>query len=74
MTLLLYLAAFVLLWLEVPAFSQAKASYTLGLTPAYAVLCVAGLDLLPSNRVVRAAVFAFVLCWSVLVYGAYFVV
>jgi hypothetical protein len=73
-TLLLYLAAFVLLWLEVPAFSQAKASYTLGLTPAYAVLCVAGLDLLPSNRVVRAAVFAFVLCWSVLVYGAYFVV
>ncbi len=72
-TLLLYLAAFVLLWLEVPAFSQAKASYTLGLTPAYALLCVAGLDLLPSNRVVRAAVFAFVLCWSVLVYGAYFV-
>jgi hypothetical protein len=73
-TLLLYLAAFVLLWLEVPAYSQAKASYTLGLTPAYAVLCVAGLDLLPSNRLLRAAVFAFVLCWSVLVYGAYFVV
>jgi hypothetical protein len=72
-TLLLYLAAFVLLWLEVPAFSQAKASYTLGLTPAYALLCVAGLDLLPVQRFVRAAVFAFVLCWSVLVYGAYFV-
>ncbi len=73
-SLLLYLAAFVLLWLEVPAFSQAKASYTLGLTPAYAVLCVAGLDLLPSNRLVRSAVIAFVVCWSVLVYGAYFVV
>jgi hypothetical protein len=73
-TLFLYLGAFVLLWLEVPAFSQAKASYTLGLTPAYAVLCVAGLDLLPSHRMARAAVFAFVLSWSVLVYGAYFVV
>jgi len=73
-SLLLYLAAFVLLWLEVPAFSQAKASYTLGLTPAYAVLCVAGLDLLPSHRLVRSAVIAFVVCWSVLVYGAYFVV
>jgi hypothetical protein len=73
-TFLLYFAAFVLLWLEVPAFSQAKASYTLGLTPVYAVLCAAGLDLLPKNRLVRAAVFAFVLCWSVLVYGAYFVV
>jgi hypothetical protein len=73
-TLLLYLAAFVLLWLEVPAFSQAKASYTLGLTPVYAILCAAGLDLAPSNRLVRAAIFAFLLCWSVLVYGAYFVV
>jgi len=72
-TLLLYLAAFVLLWLEVPAFSQAKASYTLGLTPVYALLCVAGLDLLPAHRFVRGAVFAFVVCWSVLVYGAYFV-
>jgi hypothetical protein len=71
-SLLLYVAAFVLLWLEVPAFSQAKASYTLGLTPAYAVLCVAGLDLLPANRSVRSAVTAFVVCWSVLVYATYF--
>jgi hypothetical protein len=72
-SLLLYLAAFVLLWFEVPAFSQAKASYTLGLTPAYAILCVAGLDLLPSHRWIRSAMIAFVLCWSVLVYGTYFV-
>jgi hypothetical protein len=72
-TLLLYLAAFVLLWLEVPVFSQAKASYTLGLTPAYAVLCVAGLDLLPQYRLLRSATTAFVLCWSVLVYLTYFV-
>jgi hypothetical protein len=71
-TLLLYVAAFILLCLEVPAFSQAKASYTLGLTPVYAVLCVAGLDLLPSNRVVRSAASAFVVCWCVLVYGTYF--
>jgi hypothetical protein len=72
-SLLLFFVAFLLLWLEVPAYSQAKASYTLGLTPAYAVLCVAGLDLLPSNRLVRLAVIAFVLCWSVLVYCTYFV-
>jgi hypothetical protein len=73
-SLLLFLAAFVMLWLEVPAYSQAKASYTLGLTPAYAVLCVAGLDLLPSHRAVRSAMIAFVACWSVLVYATYFVV
>jgi hypothetical protein len=72
-SLLLYLTAFVLLALEVPAFSQAKASYTLGLTPAYAVLGAAGLDLLPPNRLLRTAALAFVLCWSVLAYGAYFV-
>jgi hypothetical protein len=72
-SLLLFLIAFVLLWLEVPAYSQAKASYTLGLTPAYAVLCVAGLDLLPPNRVMRSAVTAFVHCWCVLIYGTYFV-
>ncbi len=71
-SLLLFLIAFVLLWLEVPAYSQAKASYTLGLTPAYAVLCVAGLDLLPSNRVIRSAVTAFVHCWCVLIYSTYF--
>jgi hypothetical protein len=41
--------------------------------PAYAVLCVAGLDLLPPNRLVRSAMIAFVLSWSVLVYGTYFV-
>lgn len=73
-SLLLYVAAFVLLWFKVPAFSQAKASYTLGLTPAYAVLCVAGLDLLSANRWLRSAAIAFVVSWCVLVYGAYFVV
>jgi hypothetical protein len=71
-TLMLYVAAFALLALEVPAFSQAKASYTLGLTPIYAVLCVAGFDLLPSSRPLRAAATAFVACWCTLVYGAYF--
>jgi hypothetical protein len=61
-----------MLWLEVPAYSQAKASYTLGLTPAYGILCAAGLDLLPANRLVRTVVMAFVLCWCAMVYGAYF--
>ena len=72
--LILYLVAFAYLCLRVPVYSQAKASYTLGLTPFYALLCVAGLDLLPKHWAVRSAVWAFVLCWSVLAYGAYFVV
>lgn len=72
-TLLLYLAAFVLLCLEMPAFSQAKASYTLGLAPVYALLCAAGYDLLPPVRRLRSAALAFVICWSVLIYGTHFV-
>jgi len=70
----LYVTAFALLALEVPAFSQAKASYTLGLTPVYAVLCVAGFDVLPSNRAIRAAATALIVCWCALAYGAYFIV
>jgi hypothetical protein len=72
--LLVLLAAFAVLCLKVPAYSQAKASYTLGLTPAYAILCAAGLDLLPKKTWVRSAVLAGVICWGVLAYGAYFVV
>jgi hypothetical protein len=71
--LFLYLAAFALFCLEVPVYSAEKASYTLGLTPVFAALCVAGLDLLPRWRVLRSAAVAFVLSWAVLVYGTYFV-
>ena len=71
--LLLYLAAFTLLCLEVPVYSAEKASYTLGLTPVFAALCVSGLDLLPRQRVIRSAAGAFVFCWAALVYGTYFV-
>ena len=52
---LVYLAALPCWRCEVPVYSQAKASYTLGLTPVYAVLCVAGLDLLPRFRPLRSA-------------------
>jgi hypothetical protein len=71
--LLIYLAAIFVLFLEVPAFSQSKASYTLGLTPAYAVLCVAGLELLPRHRLIRSAMIAFVISWSAAVFCTYFV-
>jgi hypothetical protein len=40
----LHLAAFFVLCMEVPAFSQAQTSDTLRLTPVYAFCCVAGLD------------------------------
>jgi len=70
---LLYLATFFLYCLQLPVYSSSRASYTLGLTPVYAVLCVAGLQLLPQHRLLQSVLTAFVVCWSVLVYGAYFV-
>lgn len=71
--LVIYLAAFTLLCLRVPAYSQAKASYTLGLTPAYALLFVAGFDCLPRHWLIRSASWAFLGSWVVLVIGAYVV-
>jgi hypothetical protein len=73
-TLVLYLAATLVLFLEMPAYSQAKASYTLGLIPAYAVLCVAGLDLLPQRRLLRSALTAFIITCSMAAFATYFVI
>jgi hypothetical protein len=51
---------------------QAKASYTLGLTPVYAVLCVAGFELLPNSPPLRSAANVFVVCSSMMIYVTYF--
>ncbi len=69
----LFLAALLHLYLMVPIFSTAKATYTLGLIPCYAVLMSAGLRLIIGNPFSRALVYAFLACWAVASYLAYFV-
>jgi uncharacterized membrane protein (GlpM family) len=68
-----YYAALLYLYLTVPIWSTAKATYTLGLTPCYAILCVSGLDVLSRNKILRAAINALLACWAVASYCSYFV-
>ncbi len=69
----IYFAALLYMYLTVPVYSTAKATYTLGLIPCYAVLSVTGLDLLSRSRLTRAAVNGCLACWAVAAYRAYFV-
>jgi hypothetical protein len=70
----IYFAALLYMYLTVPVYSTAKATYTLGLIPCYAVLTVTGLDLVSRNRLARAAVNGCLACWAVAAYCSYFVV
>ena len=69
-----YFAALLYLYLMVPVYSTAKATYTLGLIPCYVVLGVTGFDLVSRSRLARAAVNGCLACWAVAAYCSYFVV
>jgi len=69
-----YLVALLYLYVTVPIYSTAKATYTVGLIPCYAVMCATGFDFLTRNRYMRAAVYAILFCWAVSAYSSYFVV
>jgi hypothetical protein len=70
--LAIYFAAMLSLFFKLPIYSTAKATYTLGLIPCYALLAAAGFTMLLHNRVLRAFVYAWMTCWAVCSYLAYF--
>ncbi len=72
--LLGFFAAQLYLFLKVPMYSMVKATYTLGLIPAYAVLAASGFEPLLRGPLTRAAVAGLVACGSVSAFLAYFVV
>ncbi len=69
-----YIAALLYMYVTVPVWSTAKATYTLGIAPCYAILCVTGLDLLSRNNFMRATINGCLACWAVAAYCSYFVV
>jgi hypothetical protein len=73
-SLFIYFAAIFYIFLKVPIFSSAKATYALGLTPCFALLAAAGFDLMLRKRFVRAVVYGLFTCWAVAAYAAYFVI
>ena len=70
----LYFAAFAYLYLTLPVYSTGKATYTLGLAPAYALLGRCGMDFFGKRRLGRAISRAWFICWAVSAYAAYFVI
>jgi hypothetical protein len=68
----IHLAAIFDLYVQVPIYSAAKASYTLGLLPCFAILAAAGSGPLLRFRLLRATFFAALTCWAMAVYLAYF--
>lgn len=70
----LYFVALLWLYLIVPIYTTAKATYTVGLTPCYAVLGVTGLNLFMRNALSRAAIQAAIVCYGIVAYFAYFVI
>jgi 4-amino-4-deoxy-L-arabinose transferase-like glycosyltransferase len=72
--LVIFVSALLYLYVTVPVWSTAKATYSLGITPCYAVVCVTGLDLLSRNDLLRAAINGCLACWAVSAYCSYFVI
>jgi hypothetical protein len=70
---LVYISAILYLFFTIPFWSVAKAKYTMGIIPCYAVLCAEGFNVLTKNRIMRATVYGAIACWWVAVYAAYFV-
>jgi hypothetical protein len=70
-TIGVYALALVHHALTLPYYCAIKAFYTIGATPAYALLAVAGFDLTTKSPVTRSLVYGLFACWAVSVYVTY---
>ncbi|MCJ7773829.1 MAG: glycosyltransferase family 39 protein, partial [Desulfobacterales bacterium] len=68
-----YFFAILYLFLTVPIYSTAKATYTMGIIPCYAVVCAAGMDMLRRSLFLKALTNGFLACWAFGAYFSYFV-
>jgi hypothetical protein len=68
-----YLAATLSRYLQVPIFAAAKATQLLGLTPCFAIVGAAGYEVLARRRPVRAVLYGATACWALCAFFAYFV-
>lgn len=71
---LLYLSAILYMYLTLPIFSTAKATYALGLLPIYGILITAGFSPLMKHKWSQAAVFGWLACFGTGVYFSYFII
>jgi hypothetical protein len=69
----LFLAALVHLYATVPVYSQGKASYTMGLTPAYAVAAALGAGIVLRRRTTSPFFLAALFAWAAASYVSFFI-
>lgn len=69
-----YVLAVFCLFMVAPMYCIAKATYTLGLIPCYAVLAAAGLDVFMRGNVSRSLALGIIGCWAIAAYLAFLVV
>ncbi|MBI5888158.1 MAG: glycosyltransferase family 39 protein [Deltaproteobacteria bacterium] len=70
----IYLAAIFGLYLKLPVYTTAKASYMMGIIPCFALLGAYGFSLVMRSAVIRAFVYGGIACWAAFAYIAYFAV
>jgi len=71
---IIYFSAILYIYLSIPIYSSGKATYALGLTPCFAVLCAGGFDILTRRHFLKAIVYAIISCWAVAAYCTYFII
>lgn len=71
--IVVYFTAEAYLYLNLPIYSTAKASYTLGLLPCYGILAMAGIKPLLENIYIKSALCGFLTVWGTTIYLTYFV-
>lgn len=71
--LALYFIALLYLFLSLPIYSTAKATYTLGLLPFYGMFAAIGLQPFLSNKWLKGAVYGWITCFGVSAYCSYFI-
>jgi hypothetical protein len=71
---LLYLSAMLYMYLTLPMYSIARATYTMGLLPIYGILITAGVSPLMKYRLSASAVFGWLACFGICVYASYFII
>ena len=70
----IFTMAIFYVFMTTPVLSTAKATYTLGLTPCIAILCVEGIKIMEGIRIIRATVHGIIACWAIGSYCSYFII
>ncbi|MBI9110430.1 glycosyltransferase family 39 protein [Maridesulfovibrio ferrireducens] len=71
--LVVYFTAVTYLYLNLPIYSTAKASYTLGLLSCFGILATVGVEPFLKNKIMKAVTCGFLAVWASTVYITYFV-